>query len=178
MGNPDTLENRGLSPFIQVIESALPGDFAAIAALNTAAYEEFSSSLATGAWEVMKKNLRNIAGRAERAEFLIVRDGGDIVGSVAYGPPGKGDPEIFAPNMAAILLLSVHPAHRGKGIARALTEACIARARRDKAVSVGLFTSELMQAAQHVYQSLGFVMESELPPRYGIRYFRYVLPLA
>ena len=110
-----------------VIESALPEDFAAIAALNVAAYEEFASGLAPGAWEIRKQNLRNIAERAKSAVFLVVREAGTIVAAVAYCPPGQGDPKIFAPDMAAILLLAVHPAHRGKGMARALTAACIAR---------------------------------------------------
>ncbi len=56
--------------------------------------------------------------------------------------------------------------------------ACIARAREDNANAIGLFTSELMQPAHHVYRALGFRLESELPARYGIRYFRFVLPFA
>jgi len=34
-----------------------------------------------------------------------------------------------------------------------------------------------MQSAQHVYRSLGFREESELPKRYGVRYVRFVLQL-
>ena len=84
---------------------------------------------------------------------------------------------MFAPQMAAILLLAVHPAHRGRGIARALTRACIDRARRDRAQAIALFTSDMMQSAQHLYRTLGFREEFELPPRYGVRYVRFVLPL-
>ena len=40
-----------------------------------------------------------------------------------------------------------------------------------------LFTSELMRAAQRLYQSLSFQSESELPKRLGVRYFRHVLSL-
>jgi ribosomal protein S18 acetylase RimI-like enzyme len=80
--------------------------------------------------------------------------------------------------MALVLLLAVHPMHRGKGLARKLTEACITRAKQDGAASIGLFTSEIMVAAQHLYKDLGFQLDSELPLRHGIRYFRFVLPLA
>lgn len=160
-----------------MIEPATPNDFAEIAGLNTVAYEEFAPSLAPGSWEVMKQNLQNIAERAKTAQFLVEREAGAVIGSVAYGAPGRGDPKIFAPGMAAVLLLAVHPRHRGKGLAKALTEACIAMAKRDNAASIGLFTSELMQAAQHLYRSLGFELETELPRRHGVRYFRYVLPL-
>jgi ribosomal protein S18 acetylase RimI-like enzyme len=160
-----------------VIEIATSKDFEAIADLNVAAYAEFSSLLRCGSWDVMQKNLRNIAERAEAAEFMVCRFGNDIIGSVAYCPAGKGDPSIFQPDMASILLLAVHPQHRGEGIAKALTLECISRARTDKASSIGLFTSEVMQSAQHIYRSLGFQQESDLPPRHGVRYFRLVLSL-
>lgn len=160
-----------------MIETATSNDFEAIADLNIAAYTEFASRLHLGAWEIMQKNLRNIAERAEVAEFMVCRSGSNIVGSVAYCPVGKGDPAIFKPDMASILLLAVHPQHRGKGIAKALTVECISRARNDKSSSIGLFTSELMQPAQHIYQCLGFQRESELPKRHGVRYFRFILSL-
>ena len=161
-----------------MIEIATRGEFEKIADLNVAAYAEFSLKLQSGSWEVMQKNLRKIAERSETSEFMVCRSGSEIVGSVAYCPAGKGDPAIFEPDMASVLLLAVHPEHRSKGIARALTTACISRARADKANSIGLFTSELMQSAQHVYRSLGFQQDSELPMRHGVRYFRFVLPLA
>jgi ribosomal protein S18 acetylase RimI-like enzyme len=160
-----------------VIEKATSKDFEAIADLNVAAYAEFSALLQDGSWEVMRKNLRNIAERAEVAEFMVCRSGNDIIGSVAYCPAGKGDPAIFKLDMASILLLAVHPQHRGEDLAKALTVECISRARTDKASSIGLFTSELMQSALHIYRSLGFQQESELPPRHGVRYFRLVLSL-
>ncbi|HEY9698782.1 MAG TPA: N-acetyltransferase [Trichocoleus sp.] len=161
-----------------MIETATIEDFEAIAALNVMAYAEFASYLPPGSWGIMQKNLQNIKARAEVAEFMICHSGNDIIGSVAYCPAGKGDPAIFKLDTASILLLAVHPQHRGKGIAKALTIECIARAKNDKASSIGLFTSELMQSAQRLYQSLGFQQKSELPKRHNIRYFRFILPLA
>lgn len=64
-----------------------------------------------------------------------------------------------------------------QGAGQALTSTCIARARQDNANAIGLFTGELMQPAHHVYRTLGFHPESELPTRFGIRYFRFVLRL-
>lgn len=104
----------------------------------------------------MQKNLLNIEERSKTAKFLVCRSGATIIGSVAYCQAGKGDPAIFTEDMAAVLLLAVHPEHRGQGLAKALTEACISRAKRDRAAYIDLFTSELMQAAQHIYHSLGF----------------------
>lgn len=161
-----------------MIEIATTSDFEAIAALNVAAYEQFALHLAEESWAVMQQNLSNISERARVAEFLVYRDAGTIVASVAYCPAGRGDPSVFQPDMASVLLLAVHPRHRGQGLARKLTESCIARAKQDGATAIGLFTSELMVPAQNLYKNLGFQLESELPPRHGIRYFRFVLPLA
>lgn len=161
-----------------MIETSTSKDFEAIADLNIAAYAEFASCLPSGSWEVMQKNLRNIAERVESAEFIVYRSSNDIIGSVAYCPSGKGDPTIFRPDMASLLLLAVHPDNRGKGIAKAFTVACISKAINAKASSIGLFTSELMQSAQHIYRDLGFQQESELPKRHGVRYFRFGLSLA
>lgn len=42
---------------------------------------------------------------------------------------------------------------------------------------IGLFTSELMTAAQQRYDSMGFRREREIPSRLGLRYWRYKLQL-
>ncbi len=160
-----------------MVEAATSKDFDAIADLNVAAFAQFEDKLLPASWQDMLKNLRNVAERARTTEFMVCREGGEIVGSVGYCPAGKSNPGIFSADMASVVLLVVHPLHRGKGLGKALTAACIARARADgKASAIGLFTSELMQPAHHVYRSLGFRQESELPARYGIRYFRLVLP--
>ncbi len=72
----------------------------------------------------------------------MCREQGEIVGSVGYCPAGMSNPNIFSPDMASVVLLVVHPQHRGKGMGKALTSACIARARQDNAAAIGLFTSE------------------------------------
>ncbi|MFO0698148.1 MAG: GNAT family N-acetyltransferase [Nitrospira sp.] len=159
------------------IEQATTGDFVSIASLNIAAFAEFIPRPLPGSWETMQKNLQNIDERSTSPEFLICRAEGEIVGSIAYCPAGKGDPSIFRPDMASVLLLAVHPRHRGKGLAKTLTAECISRARKDGVASIGRFTGERMLAAQHVYRRFGFQLESELPRRYGLRYFRFVLPL-
>ncbi len=160
-----------------MFEIAKSEDFESIAQLNVLAYEEFAAHLQAGSWEIMQKNLSNIKERADSATFLLFRVKDELVGSVAYCPAGKSDSAVFRQDMASILLLAVHPRQRGKGLAKALTKACISMARRDGARSIGLFTSELMISAQHVYRSLGFQEDAELPMRHGIRYFRYILEL-
>lgn len=160
-----------------MVEPATVDDFAAIANLNVEAYREFASVMTPEGWRGMEANLRAIEVRAQAAQFLVVRVSGALVGSIAYCPAGKGNPAIFPAAWAAILLLAVAPMHRGRGIARDLARACVRRALDDDVRVVGLFTSELMTAAQRLYESLGFRREAEIPARYGLRYWRYWLDL-
>jgi ribosomal protein S18 acetylase RimI-like enzyme len=161
-----------------MVSLAQTSDFDAIAELNVAAYREFADRMSPGGWRGMETSLRAVEARAQSAQFLVVRDQGAVVGSVGYCPAGKGNPEIFPLDWAAVLLLAVAPTHRGRGIARKLVSACIQWARDDSAQVIGLFTSELMTAAQQLYESMGFRRESELPSRLGLRYWRYQLQLA
>ena len=159
------------------IEFAAAADFDAIADLNVSAFAEFAPHLEPGGWPKLQESLRKIAERARTSQFLVRRLEGRLVGSVAYCPASHADPAIFDSGMAAILVLAVDPNVRGHGIARDLTNACIELARRDGAAAIGLFTSELNLAARHLDRTLGFQQDRELPVRYGIRYFRFVLPL-
>ena len=160
-----------------MVSLAKVSEFDAIADLNVEAYREFADHMSPDGWRGMEASLRAIEARAQSAQFLVVRDQGIIVGSVGYCPAGKGNPEIFPLDWAAVLLLAVAPTHRGRGIARKLVSACIQCARNDSAQVIGLFTSELMTAAQQLYESFGFRRESELPSRLGLRYWRYKLQL-
>jgi ribosomal protein S18 acetylase RimI-like enzyme len=161
-----------------MVSLAKVGDFDAIASLNIEAYREFADCMSPDGWRGMEASLRAVETRAQSARFLVMRDQGIIVGSIGYCPAGKGNPEIFPLDWAAVLLLAVSPTHRGRGIARELVSACIQCAHDDTAQVIGLFTSELMTAAQQLYESLGFRRESEIPSRLGLRYWRYKLHLA
>jgi len=160
-----------------MVSPAQVSDFPTIAALNVEAYREFADRMSPDGWRSMKSSLRAVEGRAQSTRFLVMRDRGTIVGSVGYCPAGNGNPEIFPPDWAAVLLLAVSPAHRGRGIARKLVSACLQCAGNDAARVIGLYTSELMIAAQQLYESFGFQRERELPSRHGLRYWRYKLHL-
>lgn len=160
-----------------MVSPAQTSEFDAIADLNVEAYREFADHMSPDGWRGMEASLRAVEARAQSTRFFVTRDQGTIVGSVGYCSTGKGNPEIFPPDWAAVLLLAVSPTHRGRGIARELVSACIQYARDDAAQVIGLFTNELMTAAQQLYESLGFRRERELPSRHGLRYWRYKLQL-
>ncbi|HAP00279.1 MAG TPA: hypothetical protein DCQ83_09575 [Fibrobacteres bacterium] len=159
-----------------ILEDAQATDLPSIAALNVAAYREFAQHLAPEAWAMMKSNLSKTDKVAERATFIVARINGVLAASVAYCPAGRSvDP--IPTEWASVLLLAVSPEFRGQSLGEQLTRECIRRALADGAETIGLFTSELMVPAQRIYEKLGFVKESEIPPRHGKRYFRYRLDL-
>lgn len=151
------------------IELATLEDLDSIAALNVAAYQEFSDRMTTDGWLSMRNAVQSVRERFHIAQFLVIRESDRLRGSVAYCPPGNGDLEIFPPDWAAMLLLAVAPEFRGRGIGKDLASACIDLARWDGAGVIGLYTSELMTQAQRLYKSLGFLCDSEIPRRNGLR---------
>lgn len=68
-------------------------------------------------------------------------------------------------------------ASRGKGIGRALTNECLARAKRDGANVIALHTSPIMTVALPMYQRMGFVKLRDAPPIFGVEYAVYTKAL-
>jgi ribosomal protein S18 acetylase RimI-like enzyme len=147
---------------------AVPADFDSIAAVTMAAYDEYRQPLGPDVWGRMHDNLRAVAGLAAESVLLVARVGGEILGTVAYYPPGTTIPPL-PPGWASVRTLAVAPAARGRGVGAALVRECIARAREDGAPVLGLYTTDLMGAAVALYERLGFVRAEELPPRHGQR---------
>jgi len=74
-------------------------------------------------------------------------------------------------------MLVVDPAFRGKGIGQALSDACIARARRDGAPIIALHTSPIMSVALPMYLKMGFTKAYDAPPIFGVAYAVYTKAL-
>jgi ribosomal protein S18 acetylase RimI-like enzyme len=75
-------------------------------------------------------------------------------------------------------MVGVDPGHRGKGIAKRLTQLCVAYAKQSNEKIVGLHTSEKMDDARHIYEAIGFRIYKEIDPIYGMRYWLYKLQLS
>ena len=88
----------------------------------------------------------------------------------------SGNPwEIFKAEWSYIRMVGVNPNYGGQGIAKTLTGMCINHARQTNEKIIALHTSEFMNAARHIYESLGFKVLQEIEPRFGKKYWLYTL---
>jgi ribosomal protein S18 acetylase RimI-like enzyme len=140
------------------VEQARPDDFARIAQLTVDVY--VGGGLATPAYA---PELADVAGRAERAELLVVRDtAGLVVGSVGLVLTGDWGNVTTSDEEAAFRMLVVDPAAQGQGIGELLVTTCLDRARAAGKRRMVISTDPLMTTAHRLYQRLGF---TRLPGR-------------
>jgi len=106
--------------------------------------------------------LADVAGRAAVSLLLVAVEArgelaGSILGAVTYI---DDEASMYADAMVegevAIRMLAVDPRAQGRGVGRALMQACIERARAAGRARVVLHTTEWMTTAHRLYERLGF----------------------
>src|SRR5215211_3058346 len=102
---------------------------------------------------------------------------GRVVGTVTlYLADGS---EQWRPGDAMFRFLAVAPAARGRGVGRALFEACLARARAAGKRRMALHTTEWMATARAMYERAGFHREPEGDARLpGLHILAYAADLS
>jgi GNAT superfamily N-acetyltransferase len=152
------------------VRDARAGDRGAIEAVTLAAYQQYSAVM-PALWEAYRENIVATLAAASPDAQIVAEDDGRIVGSVllyragtVIARPGGGPLTLASPE---VRLLAVAPEARGKGIGAALMQECVARARASGAARLTLHTTEMMQAAVHLYERMGFVRAPELDFRPG-----------
>lgn len=131
-----------------------PDEFAAAGALIVEAYDVIDP-IGLGDYA---EELRDVAARVESADVLVALDaGGTLLGAVTYVPgPESASAEFAEADAAGIRMLAVGPAAQGRGVGRALVEACLDRARAAGKAQVVLHTTDWMTTAHRLYGRLGF----------------------
>jgi len=147
--------------------------------LRIASYSEFEKSLPDDGWVTLKANLRDNNKLKEvlsNSRAFVGEIDGCIVGMAFL--VSNGNPTIIYPaEWSYIRMVGVHPDFRGKGIGKKLTCMCIDNARENGEKIIGLHTSEVMDTARHVYESLGFTVYKEIDRIFGVRYWLYKMNL-
>lgn len=107
----------------------------------------------------------------------FVSTAGEKIVGMAFLVPGGNPWKFFEAEWSYIRMVGVLPEYEGGGIGRRLTEMCMTLAKQRGEKTIALHTSEFMDAARHLYESLGFTKLKEIEPQWGKRYWIYTLQL-
>lgn len=152
-----------------------PDDAEAVNRVALAAFEEYRSEYDD--WSSFSAIIGQMAFLSENGELIVACLDEQIVGAVVYVGPNQTKSPYFKADWPILRMLVVMPEYRGKGIGRALTEACIQRARRDGSVVVALHTTPIMSVALGLYERMGFRFYAEAPDIFGVPYGIYLKEL-
>ena len=128
-------------------------------------------------WPAMLAGLSRTSDLSATGEVIIAELQHAFAGAVAYFGPDRPKAPFFDQSWPIIRMLIVDPVFRGKGIGHALSNECIARARRDGAPLIALHTSPIMTVALPMYLKMGFVKAHDAPPIFGVAYAVYTKAL-
>lgn len=163
-----------------LIRPVRPDEYEALGELTVAAYHTIAYDIPQHhAYDIQ---LRDVARRAETSCVAVATTpAGELLGGVTY-VSGPDDPysEELREGEAGIRMLAVDPACRGRGVGRALTEWCLARARADGRRRMVLHTGVWMPAAVRLYERMGFarVPDLDFVPVPGVDLIAYSFDLA
>jgi ribosomal protein S18 acetylase RimI-like enzyme len=113
-------------------------------------------------WERYLRRIADVSDRADRTTILVAVEDGRILGSLTLELEGRvrdeddEDHRPLDPDEAHIRMLGVDPAARARGVARALMTESESRARAAGKTHMTLNTTKRMQAAQRMYERLGY----------------------
>ena len=113
-------------------------------------------------WERYLRRIADVAERADRTTILVAVEDGRVLGSLTLELEGRVRDEDdeehrpLEPGEAHIRMLGVDPAARARGVARALMAASEERARAAGKTHMTLNTTARMEAAQQMYERLGY----------------------
>ncbi|MDB4874537.1 MAG: GCN5-related N-acetyltransferase [Gemmatimonadetes bacterium] len=145
------------------IRDARDDERQAIAELTLRAYAEYAEIMEPGGWAGLEQAIHRALVSSEPAERLVADDEGTLIGSVMLYPAsvnayGDATGTLGWPE---VRLLAVPPEARGRGVAGALMQACVLRAKAAGATAIGIHTSRSMQVAMAMYMRMGFVRAPE-----------------
>jgi GNAT superfamily N-acetyltransferase len=143
------------------IRDALPADRPRVAELTMLAYGEYATIMSPESWAMLEGALRQSLADDAGVTRIVAELEGEIVGSAALYDPGVDAYGSLASRALwpEVRLVAVAPSARGHGIARALVNECVRRARAAGATQLGLHTSRSMSAAMRLYERMGFVRD-------------------
>jgi ribosomal protein S18 acetylase RimI-like enzyme len=144
-------------------------------------WKQFQSKLTKENWDKLYNSLnddKTYTDLLNKAICMTCACKKDKIIGMAFLVPSGNPTEIYDKSWSYIRFISVDPEFGGQGIGRQLTIKCIESAKANGEQTIALHTSELMNNARHIYESLGFKILKEIDQRFGKRYWLYTLELS
>jgi GNAT superfamily N-acetyltransferase len=147
-----------------VVRSLRTGEAATVGQFTLEAYDRYGSIQGT-----YRDHLGDPLRRLARATAVLVAElEGEVAGTVTYvrpeDPEWEGRPERAGD--AGFRILAVAPWAEGHGVARALIESCVDRARQAGCYRLVVTSMDWMTRAHRLYERLGFVHRADLDVRF------------
>lgn len=155
-------------------------DLEQIKELAIAEWTQFKNVLTSDNWAKLyntlidEKTYSDLFLQSDSFVFENIQN--EIIGFGFLVPSGNPT-EIYNDQQSYIRFVTVSKKYSGQKIGQTLTEKCIEKAKENGEKFVALHTSEMMNAARHIYEKLGFKIIKELEPRLGKKYWLYELEL-
>ena len=125
------------------------------------------------------EELLQVSSTAFVAEMTDLEGITHIIATAILVP--KGNPTPRFPEYgtwASIRWVAVNPKFGEQGLGRLIFEKCLTHARETGEEAVLLHTSNIMHAARHIYESLGFrILREETELFFGLKYWLFKLDL-
>ena len=140
------------------IRKARQDELPAVREQRVNAYRDHIQSIPDEHWKALKQAISSDADQQPGVELLVAEHEGSIMGSVALFPAKTDAYEGYVDvlDYPEIRVLAVSPEARGQGIASALIDECIRRARAQGYEFIGLHTGQFMRDAIALYERYGF----------------------
>ena len=128
-------------------------DFPAILQVQQLAFGEYAGTYQVSGWTT--ETLESLEEDAREKHIVVAEEGGALVGSIRFWTVA---------GVCVIRLLSVHPAHQGQGIGKAL----IHEIERVKTDAHKWYACTMLRTSRNVqfFMSLGYKPETILPNHY------------
>ena len=162
-----------------VVRRVRPEEYVEAGEATARAYREFIPP-ERPEWQEYVTRIGDIAARARHTVVLVALVDGAIAGTATVELDRHVEDdwrEGIEPDEAHLRMLGVDPAYRRRGVARALMDAVRALAEERGRKRITLETTRQMQAAQHMYESLGFVARGRREEQPGLTLLHYELRL-
>ena len=143
------------------VRPARPEEYEETGRVTALAYREFADG---ESWDRYLDRIADVGARAHVGVVLIAVEDGRILGSATLELEDRieDDDDPLPPDQAEIRMLGVDPGQRGRGVARAIMDACFAWAAKAGKTRMLLHTTQRMKVAQEMYEAMGF---ERLPDR-------------